>query len=400
MRLPRTGDRGAMSSTPGHDLHIRNAKPVTATDTFDFQEVAHLQAVTPLVTSRAAVEKRKQRVQEEAARRENKENEHHKKAKVIPGAEPSAPTQVMEPNQTPAAGDVSTSTAPRSTSTSSSTSTNTPPERQSAAPAPAPGEATAQRVAAVRTGVVRYPRIDYQTDIPPSAYVRDDTPVELQLLQCVRLHLQADVQRVTEMLQDTKYSHLGQEMHKFAEWRVLEGMERALEMAVQDDKELKSSAERAGAEVGVLEAEVADLEGQLQRLKEQMEFWEEQERRLTAEEEGESPGQQEEERKEEDEEEGAEEEPSILRESKVVLQGARGGEQDAEKRFAAKLEMVESRVEAGRQAESGAREVEEKLVAMAKAALFKGIPHLDQPQEALRKLTSALDEGEKGGVQG
>jgi hypothetical protein len=35
--------------------------------------------------------------------------------------------------------------------------------------------------------------------------------VELQLLQCVRLHLQADVQRVTEMLQDTKYSHLGQE---------------------------------------------------------------------------------------------------------------------------------------------------------------------------------------------
>lgn len=349
VRLPRTGDLGAMSSTPGHDLHIRNAKPVTATDTFDFQEVAHLQAVTPLVTSRAAVEKRKQRVQEEAARRENKENEHHKKAKVIPGAEPSAPTQLMEPNQTPAAGDVSTSTAPGSTSTSSSTSTNTPPERQSAAPAPAPGEATAQRVAAVRTGVVRYPRIDYQTDIPPSAYVRDDTPVELQLLQCVRLHLQADVQRVTEMLQDTKYSHLGQEMHKFAEWRVLEGMERALEMAVQDDKELKSSAERAGAEVGVLEAEVADLEGQLQRLKEQMEFWD---------------------------------------------------EQDAEKRFAAKLEMVESRVEAGRQAESGAREVEEKLVAMAKAALFKGIPHLDQPQEALRKLTAALDEGEKGGVQG
>lgn len=46
------------------------------------QEVAHLQAVTPLVTSRAAVEKRKQRVQEEAARRDNKENEPQKKAKV------------------------------------------------------------------------------------------------------------------------------------------------------------------------------------------------------------------------------------------------------------------------------------------------------------------------------
>jgi hypothetical protein len=50
------------------------------------------------------------------------------------------------------------------------------------------------------------------------------------------------------------------------------------------------------------------------------------------------------------------------------------------------LELVESRVEAGRQAESGAREVEEKLVAMAKAALFKGIPHLDQPQEVRRGL--------------
>lgn len=37
VRPPRTGDLGAMSSTPGHDLHIRNAKPVTATDTFDFQ---------------------------------------------------------------------------------------------------------------------------------------------------------------------------------------------------------------------------------------------------------------------------------------------------------------------------------------------------------------------------
>jgi hypothetical protein len=45
----------------------------------------------------------------------------------------------------------------------------------------------------------------------PDRTETDDTPVELQLLQCVRLHLQADVQRVTEMLQDTKYSHLGQE---------------------------------------------------------------------------------------------------------------------------------------------------------------------------------------------